>query len=201
MSDKIGQFGDAMLDTEADEIADAARYGRKTDRKAFRAGHYERTLAAKAGKSSLKAPELEGALFGSAVIERCRRRESSVEEALMGMYLAGVSVRRVDGISRLLWGERMPSRTLSDKLKKIYKEIDEWRKRPLESECPYVFVDGVWRKRSWGGRVENAGVLVAIGVSAEGRREVIAVDEGMREDAASRERFFRSMIERGLLRI
>ena len=195
---KVEQAINAMPDAEADEIADAARYGRKTDRKAFRAGHCERTLTAKAGKSSLKAPELKGALFGSAVIERCRRRESSVEEALMEMCLAGVSTRRVDDISRLLWGERMPSRTLSDKLKKIYKEIDEWRKRPLESECPYVFVDGVWRKLSWGGSVENVSVLVAIGVSTEGRREAIAVDEGMREDAAGWERFFRSVIERGL---
>lgn len=183
---------------QADEIANAARYERRTGRKAFRAGRYERTLAAKAGKLSLKVPELKGALFGSAVIERCRRRESSVEEALMEMYLAGVSTRGVDDTGRLLWGERMPSRTLSDKLKKIHKEIDEWRKRPLESECPYVFVDGVWRKRSRGGHVESAGVLVAIGVGTEGRREVIAVDEGMREDAAGRERFFRSMIERGL---
>ena len=145
-----------------------------------------------------KIIRFDDAMFGSAVIERCRRRESSVEEALMEMCLAGVSTRRVDDISRLLWGERMPFRTLSDKLKKIYKEIDEWRKRPLGSEYPYVFVDGVWRKRSWGGSVENVSVLVAIGVGTEGRREVIAVDEGMREDAASRERFFRSMIERGL---
>ena len=195
---KVEQTINAMLDAEADEIANTARYERKTDRKAFRAGHYERTLTAKAGKLSLKMPKLKGALFGSAVIERYRRRESSVEEALMEMYLAGVSTRRVDDISQLLWGERMPSQTLSDKLKKIYKEIDEWRKRPLESEYPYVFVDGVWHKRSWGGHVENVSVLVAIGVSTEGRREVIAVDEGMREDAASWEQFFRSMIERGL---
>ena len=72
----------------------------------------------------------DDAMFGSAVIERCRRRESSVEEALMEMCLAGVSTRRVDDISRLLWGERMPSRTLSDKLKKIYKEIDEKTANP-----------------------------------------------------------------------
>ena len=129
---KVEQTINAMLDAEADEIANAARYERKTDRKAFRAGHYERALTAKAGKLSLKAPKLKGALFESAVIERYRRRESSVEEALMEMYLAGVSTRRVDDISQLLWGERMPSQTLSDKLKKIYAEIDEWRKRPLE---------------------------------------------------------------------
>ena len=195
---KVEQTINAMLDAEADEIAYAARYERKTDRRAFRAGHYERTLTAKAGKLSLKAPKLKGALFESAVIERYRRRESSVEEALMEMYLAGVSTRRVDDISQLLWGERMPSQTLSDKLKKIYNEIDEWRKRPVEPEYPYVFVDGVWHKRSWGGHVENVSVLVAIGVSTEGRSEVIAVDEGMREDAASWEQFFRSMVERGL---
>lgn len=217
MSDKIIQFDDAMFeskpdalvrvkvertinampDAEADEIANAAGYERRTGRKAFRAGHHGRTLAAEAGKLSLKAPELKGALFGSTVIERCRRRESGVEEALMEMCLAGVGTRGVDDTGRLLWGERMPSRTLSDRLKKIHKGIDEWRKRPLESECPYVFVDGVRHKRSRGGRVENAGVLVAIGVGTEGRREAIAVDEGMREDAAGRERFFRSVIERG----
>ena len=141
---------------------------------------------------------MKGALFASAVIERYCRRGESVEEALIDMYLAGVSTRQVDDTGQLLWGDRMPSRTLSDKLKHVYAEIDEWRTRPLDDEYPYVFVDGVWHKRSWGGHVENVSVLVAIGVSTEGRREVIAVDEGMREDAASWEQFFRSMIERGL---
>ena len=84
--EKVERTINAMLDAEADEIANAAGYERRTGRKAFRAGHYGRTLAAKAGKLSLKVPELKGALFGSAVIERCRRRESSVEEALMEMY-------------------------------------------------------------------------------------------------------------------
>jgi len=103
----------------------------------------------------------------------------------MEMCLAGVSTRQVDDISKLLWGDRMPSQTLSDKLKRVYDDIDRWRTRPLESEYPYVFMDGVWHKRSWGGSVENVSVLVAIGVNAEGHREVIGVTEGMREDAAS----------------
>ena len=114
------------------------------------------------------------------------------------MFESGVSTRRVDDISQLLWGERMPPQTLADKLKKVYEDIDEWRGRPLEGEYPYVFVDGVWHKRSWGGHVENVSVLVAIGINADGHREVIAVDEGMREDSASWEQFFRGMIERGL---
>ena len=194
VSEKVEQ----LLNAEADEITGAARYERTGDRKAYRVGHYERDLTVKAGTVTLKVPKLKGALFESAVIERYRRREQSVEEALIDMYLAGVSTRQVDDISRLLWGERMPSQTLSDKLKGVYAQIDEWRNRPLERSYPYLFVDGVWHKRTWGGSVENVSVLVAIGVDDTGHREVIGVAEGMKEDKASWEQFIRSMIERGL---
>lgn len=196
--EKVERIVNAMLDAEADEIANAARYERTGERKAYRAGHYERKLTAKAGRLALKVPKLKGAVFESAVIERYRRREQSVEESLIDMYLAGVSTRQVDDISQLLWGDRMPSQTLSDKLKKVYEDIDSWRTRPLESEYPYVFMDGVWHKRTWGGSVENVSVLVAIGVDDTGHREVVGVAEGMKEDKASWEQFVRSMIERGL---
>ena len=187
-----------MLDAEADEIAGAARYERSDGRRAYRAGHYERDLTAKAGKMAVRVPKLKGAVFESAVIERYRRREESVEEALIDMYLAGVSTRRVDDISQALWGERMPSQTLSDKLRRVYAQIDQWRQRPLSQPYPYVFMDGVWHKRSWGGAVENVSVLVAIGVGSDGHREVIGVTEGMKEDSASWNSFVSSLISRGL---
>lgn len=206
MSREIIQFDQAMFESKLDamvrekveRIANAARYERPGGRKAYRAGHYERGLTAKAGRLELKVPKLKGALFASAVIERYRRRESGVGEALIDMYLAGVSTRQVDDTGQLPWGDRMPSRTLSDKLKRVYAEIDEWRTRPLDDECPYVFVDGVWHKRSWGGSAENVSILAAIGVSKDGHREVIGAAEGMREDSSSWEHSFRGMIERGL---
>ena len=115
-------------------------------------------------------PKLKGALFESAVIERYRRREQSVEESLIDMYPAGVGTRRVDDIGQLPWGERMPSQTLSDKLGKVYDQIDEWRNRPLGGEYPYVFMDGV-RRQALMGRVgrerERAG---RIGVDDTGHR-------------------------------
>lgn len=188
----------AMLDAEADEITGAARYERSGERKAYRAGHYERDLTVKAGKMSLKVPKLKGAVFESAVIERYRRREESAEEALIDMYLAGVSTRQVDDVSQLLWGDRMPSQTLSDKLKKVYADIDEWRGRPLEQDYPYLFMDGVWHKRCWGGSVENVSILVAVGVGMDGRREVLSVAEGMKEDSESWREFIKGMLARGL---
>ena len=118
VTEKMTQILNAMLDAEADEITGAARYERSGGRKAYRAGHYERKLTAKAGRLELKVPKLKGALFESAVIERYRRREQSVEEALIDMYLAGVSTRQVDDISQLLWGDRMPSQTLERQAQK-----------------------------------------------------------------------------------
>ncbi|KFI75026.1 putative transposase [Bifidobacterium mongoliense DSM 21395] len=148
VSGKVNEILNRMLDAEADEITGAARYERSGGRKAYRAGHYGRDLTVKAGKLSVRVPKLKGALFESAVIERYRRREESVEEALIDMYLAGVSTRRVDDISQALWGSRMPSQTLSDQLKRVYADIDRWRNTPLQQPYPYVFMDGVWHKRS-----------------------------------------------------
>ncbi len=91
---KVEQTINAMLDAEADEIANAARYERKTDRKAFRAGHYERGFTTTSGQVTLKMPKLKGMRFATAVIERYKRRETLVEEAIIEMYLAGVSARR-----------------------------------------------------------------------------------------------------------
>jgi transposase-like protein len=106
-------------------------------------------------------PKLRKARFETAIIERYKRRESSVEEALMEMYLAGVSVRRVEDITQALWGMRVSAGTVSDLNKKMYKRIDKWRNRPIEGEYPYVYLDGISLKRSWGGEVRNVAVLVA----------------------------------------
>jgi transposase-like protein len=102
VTEKVNEVLNRMLDAEAGELAGAARYERSGGRKAYRAGHYERDLTVKAGKLSVRVPRLKGALFGSVVIERHRRREGSVEEALIDMVPAGVSTRRVDDTGRTL---------------------------------------------------------------------------------------------------
>lgn len=68
----------------------------------------------------------------------------------------------------------------------------------MEQEYAYLFMDGVWHKRRWGGSVENAGILVAIGIGADGRREVLSAAEGMKEDAESWRSFIKGMLARGL---
>ena len=121
----------------------------------------------------LKVPKLKGVPFETAIIKRYRRREASVEEALIEMYLAGVSARRVEDITEALWGTKVSPGTISDLNKKAYEHIETWRTRPLTGAYPYVYVDDVYLKRSWGGEVQNVAILVAIGVSNDGCREII----------------------------
>jgi transposase-like protein len=188
----------SLLEAEADVLCGARRYERSPERLDTRAGHYERQLVTKAGEVTLKMPRLRSLPFETQIIERYRRRESSIEEALIEMYLAGVSVRRVEDITEALWGTRVSSSTVSELNQKIYGTLDAWRNRPLESEHVYVFLDGIWLKRSWGGEVKNVAVLVAIGVRADGYREIIGVVEGAKEDAESWRNFLRQLKSRGL---
>lgn len=188
----------AMLDAEADQITNAHRYERTEERTDKRAGHYTRKLMTKAGEVQLKVPKLRKLPFETAIIERYKRREESVEEALIEMYLAGVSVRRVEDITEALWGAKVSPGTISNMNQKVYVQIEEWRKRPLVDKYPYVYMDGIFLKKNWGGTIENVAILVAIGVNSEGNREVIGAMEGGREDKESWLRFLRYLKDRGL---
>lgn len=187
-----------MLEAEADQIAGARKYERTANRRDTRAGHYERKLETKAGEVTLKVPKLRHLAFETAIIERYRRRESSVEEALVEMYLAGVSMRRVEDITEALWGTRVSASTVSGMAQKVYGTIEAWRNRPIEGKHAYVYLDGIWLKRAWGGEVRNVAVLVAIGVNEYGHREILGVAEGTKEDRESWKNFLRHLKGRGL---
>src|SRR6478736_7702451 len=141
----------ALLQAEADQICRAGRYERSPERVDTRAGHYERKLETKAGPVVLKMPKLRSLPFETAIIERYRRRESSVEEALVEMYLAGVSVRRVEDITEALWGTRVSSGTVSRLNQKSYRDCDAWPNPEIGGEFTYLYLDDVILKRGWAG--------------------------------------------------
>ena len=188
----------ALLDQEAEELVKAGRYERTGDRSGYRSGHYDRNFSTSSGNVTLHVPKLKGLRFETALVERYRRRETSVEEALIEMYLAGVSVRRVEDITEALWGAKVSSGTISNLNKKAYEHIETWRNRPLSGEYSYVYVDGIYLKRSWGGEIQNVSILVAIGVNNTGYREILGAAEGMKEDRESWRSFFVWLKERGL---
>jgi transposase-like protein len=123
-----------LLDSEAEQLCNAGRYERSDKRQDYRAGHYSRKLHTKAGEVEVKMPKLRKLPFETAIIERYRRREASVEEALMERYLAGVSVRRVEDITEALWGNRVSAGTISRLNQNVKKRIEAWRHLPVKGE-------------------------------------------------------------------
>lgn len=187
-----------LLEAEADDLVGAGRYERTAEREAYRAGHYDRGLTTSSGEVTIRMPKLKGARFTTAIIERYRRRESSVEEAMIEMYLAGVSTRRIEDVSEILWGSSVSAATVSNLNEKAFASVEEWRNRPLERAYPYVYVDGIYLKRSWGGAYENVAVMVAIGVNDDGYREVIGAAEGFTESSECWRDFLSWLRSRGL---
>lgn len=188
----------ALLEEEADDLVKADRYERTAEREAYRAGHYERGLATTSGQVALKMPKLKGMRFATAIIERYKRRETSVEEAMIEMYLAGISTRRIEDVSEILWGARVSAATVSNWNEKAFEAVEKWRSRPLACKYPYVFIDGIYLRRSWGGSFENVAVMVAIGVNDDGHREVIGAAEGFTESSECWRDFLSWLKGRGL---
>ena len=188
----------ALLEAEADEMCQAQRYERSPDRMDTRAGHYSRKLHTKAGEVEVKVAKLRKQTFETAIIERYRRRDISIEEAIVQMYLAGVSVRRVEDITEALWGTRVSSGTVSKLNQKVYKHIERWRTQSIEGEYAYVYLDGIVLKRSWGGEVKNVSILAAVGVDQDGYRRILGVAEGHKEDKAGWLAFLKHLKDRGL---
>ena len=99
----------------------------------------------------------------------------------------------------VVWGSKVSASTISELNKKAYVNIEAWRNRPLQGgKYPYVYMDGIYLKRNWGGAYENVSVLVAIAVNEDGYREVLGAAEGMKEDKASWVSFFQWLRGRGL---
>jgi putative transposase len=127
-----------------------------------------------------------------------KRRECSVEEALIEMYLAGVSVRRVEDITEALWGTRVSAGVVSKLNKQVYEKIEAWRTSPIVGSYPYVYLDGIVLKRTWADEVRNVSILVAFGVNEDGYREILGAAEGAKEDRAGWGSFIENLKARGL---
>jgi len=190
-----------LLQEEVEQFVGAGKYERTGSRRGYRSGSYERQYQTRVGDVNIKMPQTKLIPFSSEVIERYRRREASVEEALIEMYLAGVSTRRVQDITEALFDSAVKPGTVSRLNQQVYEKLEVWRQRPLEMAFPYIYVDGISLKRQWAGEVKNVSVLVAAGVSEDGRREVIGISEGCKEDKAGWYQFLQDLRRRGLAKV
>lgn len=187
-----------LLEAEADELVGAERHGRTAEREAYRAGHHGRGPTTSSGEVTIHMPKLEGARLATTAIERYRRREASVEEAMIEMHLAGVSTGRIEDVSEMLRGPGVSAATVPDLNEKAFASAGGQRNRPLERAYPCVYVDGIYLKRGWGGACGNVAVMIAIGANDDGHREVAGAAEGFTESSGRWRDFPSRLRSRGL---
>src|SRR5215210_4231074 len=166
-----------ILQEEMTEHIGAGHRETTSERKGERNGHYRRDLVTGAGKiERLEVPRDREGEFVTEVFERYKRLTGSVEEAILEMYLSGVSTRKIAGITEALSRMRIGKDTVSRITSRLREQQKAWRERRLEKDYPYLYLDATYLKVNWGAGVTSLALLSAVGVNAEGYREVLAVE-------------------------
>ena len=168
-------------------------------RRGERNGYYQRNLVTPAGKiERLEVPRDREGEFVTEVFERYKRMTGDVEEAILEMYLSGISVRKIAGVTDALSKVRIGKDAVSRIASRLEEQQKEWRERSLEKKYPYLYLDATYLKVRWGARVTSMALLAAVGVDEEGFREVLGVEVAGSEKGAAYTSLLRDLIDRGL---
>ena len=187
-----------VLEAEMTSFLGAESYQRNEVRRGWRNGFKPRTLKTRVGELELMVPKDREGQFQTELFERYQRSEKAFVLALLQMYVEGVSTRKVSAITEALCGLEVSKSQVSTLTQKLDAEVAEWRTRPLTEAYPYLIFDARYEKVRQGGSVVSQGVLVAIGISAAGYREVLGCWVAESESEASWGAVFAELKQRGL---
>ncbi len=189
-----------LIDAEARGVIGAGPWERNESRSSVRNGSRPRTLSTTAGDLDLRIPKLRSGSFFPSLLERRRRVDQALFAVIMEAYVHGVSTRKVDDLVKALGVDTGISKSEVSRIcAGLDEEISAFRDRSLgDSSYPYVFLDATYCKARVNHRVVSQAIVVAIGVSSDGRREVLGMDVGDSEDGAFWTAFLRGLKARGL---
>ena len=191
----------SLLSADADAVVGAEWGKASPDRTAQRNGYRHRDLDTRVGTIGVQIPKLrQGTYFPEWLLERRKRAETALITVVADCYLAGVSTRRMDKLVKTLGINSLSKSQVSRMATELDEHVDQFRHRPLGDAGPFTFVaaDALTMKVREGGRVINAVVLVATGVNADGRREVLGLRVATSETGAAWNSFFADLVARGL---
>jgi transposase-like protein len=189
----------ALIESEAAEVIGAGRYERSAARTTHRNGNRARLLSTKAGDVELRIPKLREGSFFPALLEPRRRIDRALLAVVMEAYVHGTSTRKVDDLVKALGVDSGISKSEVSRIcKSLDTEVRSFLARPIEAECPYVWLDATFHKVRETGRVISVATVVAIGVTTTGERTVLGAQTGPSEDHQFWVAFLRQLVKRGL---
>lgn len=189
---------ESSLEQELLEMLRASWYRRESSRRGYRNGHYLRTLYCRYGViKELRIPRARES-FPSKILPRYQRRQEEINHMVRDMFLSGVSTRRVGEVLSAVGGPNMSAQTVSRVVRSLDREVQDFRRRPLNDTYLYLFFDGISLKVKGAGKVHRRQVLCAYGITMFGTREIISFRLARDESEAKWEAFFRDLYDRGL---
>lgn len=186
------------LETEMTETLNAAKSERNKGRYGYRAGYYDRSLITRVGKLEIRVPQDREGRFSTELFERYQRSEKALVSSLIEMYVQGVSTRKIKAITEELCGHEFSASAVSRINKTLDETLTNFAERGLEEAYPYLSLDARYERVRENGIVHRRAVLIAIGINAEGQRNILAVELANRESTTSWSNFLDRLIKRGL---
>ena len=188
----------AVMETEVSTQIGAAPYERSPERVAYRNGYRTRRWDTRVGSIELKIPKVSAGAYFPSLLEPRRRAEKALHAVVVEAYVKGVSTRKVDDLVRALGIDGISRSEVSRICKALDTEVRSFLARPIDTECPYVWLDATFHKVRETGRVISVATVVAIGVTITGERTVLGAATGPSEDHQFWTSFLRSLVKRGL---
>jgi putative transposase len=188
----------AVMETEVSSQIGAAPYERSSSRAAYRNGYRTRTWDTRVGTIELKIPKVTAGSYFPSLLEPRRRAEKALHAVVVEAYVKGISTRKVDDLVKALGIDGISRSEVSRICKSLDEEVRGFLSRPIEVECPYLWLDATFHKVREAGRVISVATVVAIGVTATGERTVLGAATGPSEDHQFWTAFLRQLVKRGL---
>jgi len=188
----------ALMELEVTQHVGAERHERTAGRTGQRNGYRERDWDTRVGTLELRVPRVRDGSYFPSLFEPRRRAEQALAAVVQEAYVQGVSTRRVDDLVKALGMEGVSKSQVSRLCQALDAEVERFRARPLAGPYPYVWLDATFVKARQDGRVQSAAVVIAVGVTGAGEREVLGLDVGPSEDGAFWLAFLRGLVARGL---
>jgi len=197
MADACRTLYNEAMKIERAEALQAQPYQRTESRRGYANGFKAKTIHTRLGSMTLSIPQTRGVEFYPQAIERGERSERALKLALAEMYVQGVSTRKVAAITQELCGHEVSSSQVSRAAEALDEELDQWRNRSL-GEIPYLILDARYEKVRHGGSVVDCAVLLAIGITPEGKRSILGVSVSLSEAEVHWRKFLEALQNRGL---
>ncbi len=198
LREMIGFASQRLMELEVGALTGAAYGEKNAERLAQRNGYRERDWQTRAGTVELRIPKLRKGSYFPGFLEPRRMAEKALTAVIQEAYIQGISTRSVDDLVQAMGGSGISRSQVSRLCEEIDERVHAFLDRPIEGDWPYLWVDATYVKTRQAGRIVSVAVIVAVGVNADGRREVLGMDIGPSEAETFWKDFLRKLARRGL---